>query len=347
MLLLSFLLIALTGIAILNRKKELCNFSTERTLPLRGILALLIVLHHVAQKVMKTDGAAFFWDELCDWGGPVVTVFFFMSGYGLMVSIKRKGAAYLDGFLGKRLTKIAIPLLLCSILYIVDNQYITTGGGKILTLTLADWNRDYPLLPTAWFAIAILIYYVAFYVCARISIKTHYIVALMWMFTLVYIWLMHRYNFYGYWYRTVCALNVGMTVSLFERQITQTQKKHRLPLLLAVTATWIAVSAVLEYKYQSAEPLIYLQNASFSVLAYLLVVCLGFPSSKTLRWLGGISYEIYLVQGAVILTLFGYVGQQTFPFLLLTYAVTLPLSLCVHKLSKRANNAVSRLLNKE
>lgn len=169
----------------------------------------------------------------------------------------------------------------------------------------------------------------------------------MWMFTLVYIWLMHRYNFYGYWYRTVCALNVGMTVSLFERQITQTQKKHRLPLLLAVTATWIAVSAVLEYKYQSAEPLIYLQNASFSVLAYLLVVCLGFPSSKTLRWLGGISYEIYLVQGAVILTLFGYVGQQTFPFLLLTYAVTLPLSLCVHKLSKRANNAVSRLLNKE
>lgn len=346
MLLLSFLLIALTGISILNRKKELCNFSTERTLPLRGVLALLIVLHHVAQKVMKTDGAAFFWDEMCDWGAPIVAIFFFMSGYGLVASIKRKGATYLEGFISKRLTKIAIPLLLCSVLYIADNQYII-GGGKTLAFTLADWNKDYPLLPTAWFAIAILVYYIAFYVCARISIKPRHIVALMWVFTLAYIWLMHRYNFYGYWYRTVCALNVGMTVSLFEPQITNTLAKHKLPILLTVTATWIAVNSALEYKFPSEELLIYLQNAAFAILAYLLVVCLGFPSNKALRWLGGISYEIYLVQGAVILTLFGYVGQQTIPFFLLTYTVTLPLGLCVHKLSKRAHNTVSRLLNKE
>ena len=229
----------------------------------------------------------------------------------------------------------------------IINTLLDKRGGKTLTLTLADWNRDYPLLPTAWFAIAILIYYVAFYVCARISIKAHHIVALMWVFTLAYTWLMHRYNFYGYWYRTVCALNVGMTVSLFERRITQTLKKHRLPLLLVATAAWLAASAVLEYKCPSEEPLIYLQNATFALLAYVFVVCLGFPSSKALRWLGGISYEIYLVQGAVILTLFGYVGQQTIPFLQLTYAVTLPLGLCMHKLSKRANNVVSRLLNKE
>ena len=62
-----------------------------------------------------------------------MAVFFFLSGYGLTRSLKCKGEAYLHGFLHKRLSKILIPLVLCSIVYsLVD---ITILGGNFRALS--------------------------------------------------------------------------------------------------------------------------------------------------------------------------------------------------------------------
>ena len=59
-----------------------------------------------------------------------MAVFFFLSGYGLMVSLITKGQKYLDGFLKKRLLKIVLPLVLCSIVF--EATSITLWGGKLL-----------------------------------------------------------------------------------------------------------------------------------------------------------------------------------------------------------------------
>ena len=59
-----------------------------------------------------------------------MAVFFFLSGYGLVVSLIMKGQKYLDGFLKKRLLKIVLPLVLCSIVFGATS--ITLWGGKLL-----------------------------------------------------------------------------------------------------------------------------------------------------------------------------------------------------------------------
>lgn len=126
-LFLSFLLIWLL-FAICKDKKQLGAFSVEATLELRGVLALGIVMHHISLRVVQAAPTIWGISQFEFWGAPIVAVFFFLSGYGLMKSLQVKGTAYLNGFLRKRLTKVALPLFLCSLVYSVVNICILGGA---------------------------------------------------------------------------------------------------------------------------------------------------------------------------------------------------------------------------
>jgi peptidoglycan/LPS O-acetylase OafA/YrhL len=82
------------------------QFDLNHTIGLRGILAILIMFHHCSTKVNLP------WMHYFENIGPlVVSVFFFISGYGVCKSYLKKGDAYLNGFLHKRLSKV-LPLYL-------------------------------------------------------------------------------------------------------------------------------------------------------------------------------------------------------------------------------------------
>ena len=107
------------------------QFSKQATVTLRGLLATGIVLHHLSLRLVEASpDCAWIWSQFSFWGAPIVAVFFFLSGYGLMVSLITKGQKYLDGFLKKRLLKIVLPLVLCSIVF--EAISITLWGGKLL-----------------------------------------------------------------------------------------------------------------------------------------------------------------------------------------------------------------------
>ena len=107
------------------------QFSKQATVPLRGLLATGIVLHHLSLRLVEASpDCSWLWSQFSFWGAPIVAVFFFLSGYGLMVSLITKGQKYLDGFLKKRLLKIVLPLVLCSIVF--EAISITLWGGKLL-----------------------------------------------------------------------------------------------------------------------------------------------------------------------------------------------------------------------
>ena len=110
---------------------SLTPFTMEATLPLRGVLAMGIVIHHISLRIVDaTPDDMWIFSQFQFWGAPIVAVFFFLSGYGLMVSLITKGQEYLDGFLKKRLLKIVLPLVLCSIVF--EATSITLWGGKLL-----------------------------------------------------------------------------------------------------------------------------------------------------------------------------------------------------------------------
>ena len=93
---------------------------------LKGLLALGIVFHHLSQWV--TTGTEFV--NFKYMGTYIVSVFFFISGYGLYVQNNRK-EDYLDNFLSKRLSKILTPFIAISSIYLIYRSI----NGQALTIT--------------------------------------------------------------------------------------------------------------------------------------------------------------------------------------------------------------------
>ena len=86
----------------------------KSTTGLKGFLALCIVFHHLSQWV--TTGEEF--SNFNYMGTYIVSVFFFLSGYGLYVQ-NEKNENYLNNFLVKRLSRILIPVLIISVIYLI------------------------------------------------------------------------------------------------------------------------------------------------------------------------------------------------------------------------------------
>ena len=196
-------MIVLSGIFRKPRKE--CSFSFTETLSLRGVCALLIMLHHISQYL--TTGVpdsipVRVLAEFTSWGIPVVGIFFFMSGFGLIKSYIRKKDAYIDGFLQHRLGRIVLPCVLCMVF---DASLI--GGG--------NWcSPDH-----WWFIIAIVYEYLSFYINVLIFKQVRYVVLMQSINTLAYICLMICLGFSEYWYYSIPCVNVGMYFALFEGKI--------------------------------------------------------------------------------------------------------------------------------
>ena len=99
-------------------ERELFSFDKDRCNSLRGVMSLMIVCCHTSYSSSDMRG----------WGAPVVTMFMFMSGYGLMNSFVRAGFKYLEGYFHNRVGKILLPLLLVTTIHMLvffDNNTIS------------------------------------------------------------------------------------------------------------------------------------------------------------------------------------------------------------------------------
>ena len=95
----------------------------KSTLGLKGFLALGIIFHHLSQWV--TTGSEF--SNFAYMGTYIVSIFFFLSGYGLYYQNEHK-PNYMNGFLYKRLSRILVPVLFISLIYLV---YRVANGQTI------------------------------------------------------------------------------------------------------------------------------------------------------------------------------------------------------------------------
>lgn len=91
--------------AAFRRTDGLYDFNSKATLPLRGLLAIGIILHHLSLTYQFNEcinvfhiSPIFYFREM---GGPIVAIFFLITGYGLSKSLQIKGTSYLSGFLKK------------------------------------------------------------------------------------------------------------------------------------------------------------------------------------------------------------------------------------------------------
>lgn len=113
---LSFILLLLCIIARHQRSnRRLCEKRNLTDL-VKLIAAIAVVVCHLFTFYMHNPA----WAAESQFGSLSVSIFFFLSGYGLMCSYSLKGKKYLEGFCIHRISKIIIPLLTA---YIYTYQY--------------------------------------------------------------------------------------------------------------------------------------------------------------------------------------------------------------------------------
>lgn len=280
---------AILYVISLTRKSPITILSRDKSNAVKGVFAILIVFHHFST---TCDISSF--SEFRQWGAIIVSVFFFMSGYGLGRSITLKGMAYLSNFLSHRLWKsVILPYAIALIIFLV---YLNVDVPDASTL-VGDWSRGFTLLPNAWFIVALALMYLGFYFINKTSGRCH--VVKMFLYTLVYIIIVYSIGFERCWYVSVIMFPLGMLYAEKENELVTLFNRYKariwlIPLMMGITGICFIMQTVV-----------------LSIVAFMaLTIALVFVMTSTeverigkigvFSFLSAISYEIYLCHGVAM-----------------------------------------------
>jgi peptidoglycan/LPS O-acetylase OafA/YrhL len=294
------------------------EFNVAETKPLRGLMALLIILTHVSFKFPQTQPTWLF----TSFGAPVVSVFFFLGGYGLTISLMKKGNAYLKGFLKRSLTKLAIPFLLASAMWIPLACLFLEGNLKQMMLGFLTFN---PPLPYSWFVYALILLYIFFYIASKSTEKLLISSGIQVATTFAMIVIFRLLDFGVYWYISLFAFNAGNIYAVYHKRANSILVKKPLLTLLTVLAILVIMDL---FKIRTAL----LAVIPFGIVVSILVLG-GGAKCKILNFLGSISYEIYLMHGIAI-TLLDNQGLDWWIYLVLACAITIVSAYLLHEVCR-------------
>ena len=268
------------------------------------IAALLVVNGHT---FMYYSGMP----EVARWlnlGAQCVSLFLFFSAYGLMCAYEKKGDAYLQGFLPRRIGRILIPLVTAYVLslavYALFQGAIDWGD----VLSTLYWGGPY--LKFSWYVTEIAILYSLFYACARHNKSSKQLAMSLSVAVLLLVTLMFATRQPSWYLNGLPCFVLGIWYQRYEKQLIRIVEKHRsvlqigLLLCFLVFFQWRFVrnaSPVLSaYRYEYVA--MYLSNLFF---VSLIIICINSINriQLTTRMGGAIYsfYEIYLVQNAVMI----------------------------------------------
>ena len=244
---------------------------------LRAVLSVLIVFVHLAPRLHSP-----LLHPLQELGAPIVSVFLFISGFGLYKSYLAKGEAYLQSFFRVRITRLLIPALLTLLLFYLvcwtpDRQF-TKEWQLAITKGILP-------LPQLWYVFEILYYYLLFYFAFRI-IPSRFRFFALFLGAAVFIYMTIHAGYDQCWW--ICSLSfpAGVLFSKRENNIYA----HYGPVLLFSVITFFVL-------YFTGNRFIWIGCYLFipSIVALLVsVLPLERYSGRIILFLASISYELFL-----------------------------------------------------
>ena len=294
-----FILLLISLFVYLIPRTDVDYLSNKSTKSLKGLLALLIIFHHISQKI--TAGENFSNFEYM--GRYVVALFFFLSGYGLYFQYSNN-ETYMENFLKKRLVRIFIPFFVFIVIYVIYRA--TLGEVVNVDFFLSFWKDHSNIIYNGWFINSIIVLYVIFYVSfvnKDSKISEYKLVFL----TLVYIF-WKAYQDHGDWeYVSIMAFLLGVFWMKNRVYIDKFLEKNYFIFLVSFSILMyvfrhyevIMKNIGITNKYVYYGIVGNICTMVFVVYFLLLTNKLNF-SNKYLGFLGGISFEIYMIHGLVM-----------------------------------------------
>lgn len=295
--------------------REVGTFSKEQVATLKGVMSVSIVAFHLS---CFTDSWLYVFGS---WGAPIVSLFYFISGYGLMFSLEKKGSQYLKNFFRNRIIRgILLPFLL---VWFINRLLFKEFYSQDLFDEIANLIvYGHTTLNFSWYIFSILFFYIMFYLTARYR----NVVLVSFVYTVLYIMVTYLMGYERCWYISALAFPFGILFCRYEKRIHEqwySAVKYYATVPLCMLLLMLCVISKSEYMFFIAY-----------VLIPFVVVCACAKlklSNKFIEYLGKYSYEIYLCHGMCMMFFRGeYIDiSSDNMYILVVFASTFAMAFCV------------------
>ncbi len=270
--------------------------SLENTTSLRGMCALLVTMQHISAYDHDEWTAGFMYI-----GFLSTSIFFFLSGYGLMYGTVNK-KRYLRNFLKNRLISLLVPYLFANVIYLGIRQAL--GVETTFVSFINSYKTGEPYVSFSWYIVSIIYFYVTFYMTFNVF-KRNIAVFLTLPISILYIYLVKKAGFDNYWYTTAFCFSGGVIWYHFKDTLTLVVRRQgflKVVTMFGITVALLIATFKNEYFYVAGS------NITAIVFQLFMMMCLQKVKihNFVLKYIGKISFEFYMVHGIVITLLNGY-----------------------------------------
>jgi membrane-bound acyltransferase YfiQ involved in biofilm formation len=276
-------------IFIFRWKNNNLYLNKDNTENMKAIAITIIVIHHFSQKLENTGLLTPF----KGFGYLGVSIFFFLSGFGLMVSYMNK-ENYLSNFFTKRMSKVYIPFVLVNIIQLIFSYFISNTRYDLSNIICYIFGIKL-ISCELWYILIILLWYVLFYISFKYFEKSTG-EKILYVVAIAYFLLSWRFGLSKNWYDTSFIFPIGVSFCLRKDKIINIMNKYYLALLGSSFALF-GVTFVLNHEKTAIQFIIIraLSSIFFVLLINLFLLKVDTSNNKALAFIGSISFEIYLV----------------------------------------------------
>lgn len=354
------LLILLPGLKIAKRNEFPAHpYSLQNTKGIAGYFAFCVLLHHLINVFRTCPDYADGQTILEHVGVLLVGFFFLFSGYGLIVSYEEK-ENYLKTFLFRRVCTVLVPYFLCNYAYMTASLLL--GNRFTMKELLLAFFGLILINSHMWFAVEIMLLYLAFYIIFRYvrREKFKYLSMTLVVITMIIISFLLGHDFtetgvqmswfHGeWWYNTTLLFLLGMLFAKHREKLVAFAQKYYKQLLLSFSALfiflWFATEYMLyhhgywtetEVSHGYLDKLMTLSVQLPMVIAFeiflLLILMKVRLHNKIMKFLGKISLELILLENVFILSFSPWILRDYKLYIVFVIVATLIFATIINKI---------------
>ena len=279
-----------------------CVVSQNISLTLKGLFSILVIICHVRGEIDTLNGILI-GKILTQFGYLAVSIFFFLSGYGIWKRSK-ESSHYLTTFLKNRVLSLYLQYVLVVFFYTI--LFLIRDRSVDLLLFLQSFLFGKTIVPYGWYFQTITVFYLVFYLACRVlkqKMRICGIAGALGLYTLVCI----LCKLPTTWYETSFAFLIGILLVENEEKVECISHRQVIERCMGLFPLTVIAILLGTYKNLGILAVFFKMNSAVLfclVVYYIAVVCSKIDNSIVaifLKKLGKVSLEIYALQGFVIL----------------------------------------------
>lgn len=322
-----------------------CAVPQNTSLTLKGFFSILVIICHIRGEIDTLNGTLI-GKVVTQFGYLSVSIFFFLSGYGLWMRSK-EDSNYLTSFLKKRVLSLYMQYVL--LIFFYTALFLVWNKKFDITIFAQSFLFGKTVVPYGWYFQAITVFYLIFYLSCRFLNKKDPIVGIAFGLCL-YVLFCFSWKLTTTWYETSFAFLTGVVIAEYEGKVKYLSLKQIIKRSFQLfILTVITIILGTNKSLGNVAILFKMSSAVFFCLIvyYAAIIYSKFENNivaSSLRKLGTLSLEVYAFQGFVILFLLSPLvdSQNTALIFSLGVGLVICCAIIVHPVFKRVRKILSR-----